>query len=118
MGVKPLFQRAFILFFICPGLRLESRVDNLISQRDANDSLCNSILFHLASSSRAGIHLFSLIVFSVTVPETGFHRQNKKAPLATMAAEWLRYTIQSVNKILQNPLQESCNIAQIIFSFN
>lgn len=67
------------------------KADNLISQGDANDSLCNFIFFHLASSSQAAIHQFHVftycIVFNVSVPERGFHRQNKYTLIARMAAE-------------------------------
>lgn len=56
------------------------------SQRDTNDSICNSIFFHLDRLPSI-IPLFSLIAFNITVPERGFHSQNRKALVATMAAE-------------------------------
>lgn len=65
------------------------KADNLISQTDANDCLCNSIFFHLASSSQAFIHQPQVFTYClhITVPERAFHHPNKKALIARMAAE-------------------------------
>lgn len=68
-----LFLRARSFHSLC-ATGQDWEADNLISQRDADDPLCNSICFHLASSSQAAIrqsHVFTDCLQSYC-PRKGF----------------------------------------------
>ena len=88
LGVKgPLLIRGYS-FYSSYAVGQDWKVDNLISQGDANDS------FRLPYIGPT----FSLIVFNIIVPEKSFHRQNE------VAAKWVRYIMSSLKKILLSPI--------------